>query len=170
MKNPRSVTLGTFIASVILVAGYVNAAEPEAIDGNKLTNEEVPKTAEALADKKAAPALSESKSAQYDLFHTIAEGENLSVLAKRFTGDGNNWKAIAKANQLDENATVRPGQIIRIPSDLNKLAIESVPSPEWNDKQLAGDTKPDAEISGPTVTVPASFKSDPPKDLTEKSE
>lgn len=167
MKNSRSVNLGVVIASVMLVASYVNAAEPDATKGKALSNVEAVKPAEALAKNKSTDTSPENKSTEYDLYHTVVEGENLSVLAKRFTGDANNWQAIAEANQLDDNGSVKAGQILRIPAVLNKVAIESVPSPEWTDKQLAGDNKPDAETPAKTVTVPASFKAEPPKELSE---
>ena len=53
MKNSRSVNLGVVIASVMLVASYVNAAEPDATKGKALSNVEAVKPAEALAKNKS---------------------------------------------------------------------------------------------------------------------
>ena len=82
------------------------------------------------------------------------------MLAKRFTGNANNWKALAEANELNEKGTVQPGDIIRIPAKFNKVAIESVPE---TDTKIAGEVRD----SDKTVTVPASFKGTPPADLPE---
>ncbi len=170
MKTLRSANLGAVIASVVLLTGYAGAAEPEATNGENALNAEAPKLVDAAVANTSTPASQESKWSEYDLYHTIVKGENLSVLAKRLTGDASNWKAIAKANQLDDEGSVQPGQIIRIPAVLAKAAIETVPSPEWAKTQVAGESTPDTQDSAKTVTVPASFKGVPPKDLPEKSE
>ena len=72
MKNLLPAKFGVVIASVVLVAG-VEAAEPEAVDG------ETPQTTETPV------ASQENEQSTYDLYHTVVEGENLWVLAKRFT-------------------------------------------------------------------------------------
>ena len=158
VKNLRPTRLGVFIASALLTAGYVQAAEPEATEGNTPVKAE----ASAVAAKDTA-----SESTSYDLYHTVAKGENLWVLAKRFTGNANNWKALSRANELGENGVVKPGQIIRIPADLNKVAIESVPSTSETGTQVADKAKPDAQDTSETVTIPASFKGEPAADLPE---
>ena len=147
VKNLLPAKFGVVIASVVLVAG-VEAAEPEAVDG------ETPQTTETPV------ASQENEQSTYDLYHTVVEGENLWVLAKRFTGNANNWKALAEANELNEKGTVQPGDIIRIPAKFNKVAIESVPE---TDTKIAGEVRD----SDKTVTVPASFKGTPPADLPE---
>jgi len=158
VKNLRPTRLGVLIAAVVLTAGYAQAAEPEATEGS------TPVKAEASA---VAEADTTSESTAYDLYHTIAKGENLWMLAKRFTGNANNWKALSRVNELGENGTVKPGQIIRIPADLNKVAIESVPSPSETGTQVADKANPEAQDTSETVTIPASFKGEPAADLPE---
>lgn len=165
MNILRPVNLAAVIASVVLMAGYADAAEPDETKGTNLSNAEVLKSVKAFAAKKPTPTSSKSSSTGYDLYHTIAEGENIWVLAERFTGDGKNWKAIAKANKLGDKGTVQPGQTILIPATLKKVAIELAPAENSNDKKLAGKTKPGAEASEQTITVPASFKGNSPRDL-----
>ena len=53
--------------------------------------------------------------------HTVEPGESLSKLALRYYGDYKKFPIIAQYNQLDENASVRVGQKIRIPE------VEGVP-------------------------------------------
>ena len=53
--------------------------------------------------------------------HTVEPGESLSKLALRYYGDYKKFPIIARYNQLDENASVRVGQKIRIPE------VEGVP-------------------------------------------
>lgn len=165
VKILRPVNIGAVIASAVLMAGYVNAAEPVATDGKTISNIEAPKSVNALTAKKPTPASSKSSSTAYDLLHTIVEGENIWVIAKQFTGDGKNWKAIAKANKLDDKGTVHPGQTILIPATLNKVALELAPADNLNDKKLVGKTKPEAQTSEQIITVPASFKGNSLKNL-----
>ncbi len=50
--------------------------------------------------------------------YTVAAGDNLSKIAKRFYGNANAWKSIFDANrdQLPDPGRIRPGQILKIPS------------------------------------------------------
>ncbi len=52
--------------------------------------------------------------------HQVAADENLSLVAKRVTGDANNWQAIARVNHLDNPGTLAPGDSIFIPNGLLK--------------------------------------------------
>lgn len=91
--------------------------------------------------------------------HTITSGDSLGSIAFRYTGNGNNWKIIAKFNNIDNPAAITRGQTVRIPKEifdrdrgpakklpkLNKKAApqkisakESKPEPE---KKAAPDTK-----------------------------
>ena len=49
--------------------------------------------------------------------HTVAAGDNLSKIAKRYYGDANQWKRIFEANrdQLSNPDLIHPGQVLRIP-------------------------------------------------------
>lgn len=55
-----------------------------------------------------------------DLIHEVLESESLWTIAKRTTGDANNWHVIADINDLMPNASVYVGQKITIPADMVK--------------------------------------------------
>jgi nucleoid-associated protein YgaU len=50
--------------------------------------------------------------------HTVASGDNLSKIAKKFYGNANRWREIFNANrdQLDNPDLIKPGQILKIPT------------------------------------------------------
>jgi uncharacterized protein YidB (DUF937 family) len=51
--------------------------------------------------------------------YTVVAGDSLSKIAKRFYGDGNDWRRIYEANQTVIGANpdlIRPGQKLRIPA------------------------------------------------------
>lgn len=125
MKNLQPVKYGALVASVVLLAGVGSTHASDA----KPT---IQKPVEAVAKSK------QSEPSDYDLYHTIRDGENLWVLAELLTGEGSNWKALAEVNGLDESGTVKPGQTIHIPASFNKVALNSVTLlPE--DKKLPTD-------------------------------
>jgi tetratricopeptide (TPR) repeat protein len=51
------------------------------------------------------------------VFHTVQPGESLSHIAKKYYGDYRKYKVIARFNNLDDAAMVKPGQRIMIPDD-----------------------------------------------------
>ena len=60
-----------------------------------------------------APGTSE---ASQPVFHTVARGDSLWKIAARHLGDGNRWREIAEANDLDNPDRIAIGQQLRIPS------------------------------------------------------
>ena len=55
------------------------------------------------------------------LVHTVKwPGETLALIAKWYTGDTENWRAIAKANPKLDPRRIRLGSQIQIPSELLK--------------------------------------------------
>ena len=51
--------------------------------------------------------------------HTVRwRGENLYVIAKWYTGDGGNWRILARANPELEPDRIRVGESIRIPEKI----------------------------------------------------
>ncbi len=50
--------------------------------------------------------------------YTVASGDNLSKIARRFYGNANAWKTIFDANrdQLTDPDRIKPGQILKIPA------------------------------------------------------
>jgi uncharacterized protein YidB (DUF937 family) len=53
-----------------------------------------------------------------DQIYTVASGDNLSKIAKRFYGDANQWRKIFDANrdQLENPDLIHPGQKLKIPT------------------------------------------------------
>ncbi len=51
-------------------------------------------------------------------FHTVASGDTLSAIAKKYYGDANKYNAIFEANKpmLTHPDKIYPGQVLRIPS------------------------------------------------------
>jgi nucleoid-associated protein YgaU len=50
--------------------------------------------------------------------YTVASGDTLSKIAKKFYGDANAWKAIFQANkdQIKNPDMIHPGQVLKIPA------------------------------------------------------
>jgi nucleoid-associated protein YgaU len=70
-----------------------------------------PRTAAAPKSPGAAPA----PSADHDRSHRVEKGDTLFALAKRFYGDGSQFRRIADANGLDPEEPLRAGRELRIP-------------------------------------------------------
>jgi len=51
--------------------------------------------------------------------YTVAGGDSLSRIARKFYGDASRWRAIFEANrdQLDNPDLIHPGQVLKIPAD-----------------------------------------------------
>lgn len=69
--------------------------------------------------------------ASADLVHEVGSEENLWTIAKRTTGDANNWHILADINNLAPDAAVHPGQLLTIPADMVR--------PELSTQQAASD-------------------------------
>lgn len=55
-----------------------------------------------------------------DLIHEVTHSETLWDIAKKTTGDANNWHILADTNNLGPGASVYPGQELTIPADMVK--------------------------------------------------
>lgn len=58
----------------------------------------------------------EFKSKDTDVFHVIAEGERLDLLAYRYYSDSALWWVIADANDIKNPLRIEVGKRLRIPS------------------------------------------------------
>ncbi len=65
-------------------------------------------------------SISNSAFVDQDLVHVVAENETLWDIAKKTTGDANNWHVLADINNLQQNAAVFPKQKLLIPGDMVK--------------------------------------------------
>lgn len=66
-----------------------------------------------LPDAPAAPSAAEP------VFHTVAKGETLSAIAKKYLGNANAYHSIFEANRpmLSDPDKIYPGQTLRIPQE-----------------------------------------------------
>lgn len=73
--------------------------------------------------KPAAPDFSDVKAGSStapatDQTYTVAAGDSLSKIAKKFYGNANAWNTIFQANKdkISNPDLIRPGQVLRIPA------------------------------------------------------
>ena len=66
------------------------------------------------ATASTAPAVESSAEQTY----TVAKGDSLSKIAKKFYGNASHWRPIFDANrdQLDNPDLIQPGQVLKIPA------------------------------------------------------
>lgn len=82
---------------------------------------EAPRTdaaaAKPAAEKPAAPKAAPQPAGAAPVFHTVAKGETLSAIAKKYLGSSNKYHAIFEANRpmLSDPDKIYPGQTLRIP-------------------------------------------------------
>jgi hypothetical protein len=81
-----------------------------------------PPPAKVKVVPEALPATQPEQSKESpSLVHTVKwPGETLALIAKWYTGDTENWRAIAKANPKLDSRRIRLGSQIQIPSELLK--------------------------------------------------
>jgi len=116
------------VAGSTLVLGDTATQQPATtLQQQLLEDEALAAGTELLSTKGAAPV---ETVASNDMTHVVGENETLWVIAKRTTGDANNWHVIADINNLAPNAAVFVGQKLVIPADMVKpseaVAAESI--------------------------------------------
>ncbi len=74
--------------------------------------------ARTAPDTTATVAQTESTLIAEDRVHKVAASETLWDIAKKTTGDANNWHVLADVNNLGPNASVFPGDLLIIPADM----------------------------------------------------
>jgi len=81
--------------------------------GGSSTAPAAPPPTQAPATPKPAPATATPAPRTY----TVASGDSLSKIAKKFYGDANQWKRIFEANRdtVKNPDLIRPGQVLKIP-------------------------------------------------------
>lgn len=59
--------------------------------------------------------------------HTVAQGENLWVIAEKYYGSGYNWVDIAEENEIANPSAISAGQELTIPNvEAKQLTVEEV--------------------------------------------
>lgn len=72
--------------------------------------------------------------------HTLKSGESLSKLAKRYYGDLRKYTIIADFNQIDDPASAKAGQIIKIPKVKGLPFNEKSAEPSEREEKAEGKT------------------------------
>ncbi|MFO0857090.1 MAG: LysM peptidoglycan-binding domain-containing protein [Phycisphaerales bacterium] len=101
------------------------------------------------------PSKPEAK--EEDRTHTIVAGDSLYAIAKRYYGDGEAWRELAKYNgdRVGKNGTLRPGVKIKLPA-AEKLGIKSAKAmPE-----MKPGAKPEAKGENKPTVKPENKKQD----------
>jgi len=104
--------------------------------------------------------------ASADLIHEVSSDDNLWTIAKRTTGDANNWHILADINNLAPDAGVHPGQLLTIPADMvrpelsNSAAATQQAANDVDTQKLAPESESeklaqnDAAPATPRLKVP----------------
>ena len=110
-----------------------------------------------------AKALARARPAPY--YHKVRySGETLSLIAKWYTGDVENWQALTKANPKLNPNRITVGNTIRIP---RKLLHTKKPMPRSFVVGSAKTKKPKPAPAKAETTVTAEKQSEPPPDDVE---
>jgi hypothetical protein len=105
--NPDHITIGT---TVLIPKNLLHTNKP-------MPKEFVEAVAKRHKAEKAQVARTPPKSAYY--YHRVKySGETLSIIAKWYTGDADNWQALTKANPKLDPKRINVGDKIRIPRKL----------------------------------------------------
>ena len=56
-----------------------------------------------------------------DDFISIIDGDRVDLVANRYYGDVSLWWVIAKANGIKGKAALTPGDVLRIPGNINRI-------------------------------------------------
>ncbi len=85
---------------------------------------EAPDPALASAPGSAA---TEDAEPEPDISYTVRAGDNLTGIARRFTGDADQWREIARANAIVDVSELRVGAQLVIPGELTTGAVPGEP-------------------------------------------
>tara|TARA_A100001515_G_scaffold75456_2_gene60037 strand:- start:2800 stop:3099 length:300 start_codon:yes stop_codon:yes gene_type:complete len=56
-----------------------------------------------------------------DEFISVIDGDRVDLVANRYYGDVSLWWVIAKANGIKGKAALTPGDVLRIPGNINQI-------------------------------------------------
>lgn len=119
-QSSRSTIVSGLIAIVVIIGLFVAfnalpATQPTKQNDNTKTEQSKDKTAEKSNDtsKKTVTKLPAK--------HTVAAGENLWDISKKYYGDGFKWVLIATENKVENPNIINPNQVLTIPKADTKV-------------------------------------------------
>ena len=110
--TPRTAPVGTGGAT----APTPSSPTPSTIAGNGGVPTTPPTLGNPTTPRATTGAPSKSTPAAAESTHTVASGETMSSIAKRYFGSENKWTLIAKANPSVDPSSMKVGAKLRIPS------------------------------------------------------
>jgi LysM repeat protein len=86
-----------------------------------------------------------------DKAYIVQRGDSLSLIARKTTGDGDNWRAIAQYNNITNPNHLRVGEPLMIPGEL----LPTPPEPVARTEPVAAEPAPEQEETS-VETAPSS--------------
>ena len=80
-----------------------------------------------------------------EMLHTVVRGDTLFSLAREYFGDASMWRAIADANGLTRESTIRVGQTLRIPGSSDSASTTPAAATRSSTRSTTADVLRDAE-------------------------
>lgn len=143
-----SMILGILVVLVVGILIYRNFSQ---INQPKTqTNTEI--TPGVTTEQKDTPSINSILPAQY----TVANGDDLWVIADKFYKDPYKWTEIAQANNLTQPDLIHPGNVLTIPqlqAQSPTPAVVGLPNTGISGTEEVDATVPSNAISGTSYTV-----------------
>jgi hypothetical protein len=93
--------------------------------------------------------------------HTVKfPQENISIIARWFTGDGKNWKELAKSNPTIKPNRIRLGDEIKIPRNI--MTRQDAMTLEFVEKNQPKTKRKQGKVHSPAPIKPAKAETTPP--------
>jgi hypothetical protein len=151
----RGTRIGTcrwlMMAALVAVAAGCATSEPKKAEPITPPQQEAPKAVQPGAPQAASPAPTTpaEKAPEPYYVHTVKwSGESLSIIAAWYTGDLQNWKALAEANPDMNPNRVWQGMKIKIPE---RLLIVKTPMTKEHVDSFYPKTKKPAPARAPAT-------------------
>lgn len=148
VQAPTAVTASGLTPTRPLVDSAPTTGSP-GLSESSLKPVEVAATTVKTPDESSTGGSADSvTSTNAEVIHTVAAGDSLYLIAKKYYGEGGKWKQIVDANpgRVSEKGVVRQGVKLTIPNASSKPARDGVKpanTPRPDDRRLADAAKRD---------------------------
>jgi len=105
-------------------AGRSRQLEKEIVHTRKTSTKPQPEPTDRKESRTSGISKREEFSGPF-VIHEIQSGETLAIIAKHYTGKGENWRGIAKFNRITDPRRLQVGQAIKIPTNLCTASLRS---------------------------------------------